>query len=432
MNIELDRTKKYLLAVSGGIDSMVLLHWYGQNKIKFSVAHCNFSLRGNESDEDENLVKSYCQDLDIPFFTKKFDTEYYAQSHSLSIQESARVLRYTYFDELLNSHDFDFLVTAHHLDDNIETVLFHFLRGTGLKGLTGIPKLNSKIIRPLLFIEKSSIINYAKQYLVPFRNDSSNLKNEYTRNKLRNEIIPQLEIIFPTLKQNLAKNIVRFHETNEIYENAIRSLTKKLIEKRGKDFYIPILKLKNYTPLQTITYELIKPFQFSFEHAIELLKLLDSQSGVFIENREYKIVKNRNFFIITKIETIESEMILIDKDDSKISTSDFDLIFKAVSHVEKKGAPDLSNEFIDADQLQYPLQLRKWKQGDYLYPLGMLKKKKVSRVLIDAKISLPEKDRVWVLESNKKIVWIVGLKLDNRFKIVENTKRILSLQCVKK
>ncbi len=426
------KEKTYLLAVSGGIDSMVMAELFLKHELKFSVAHCNFSLRGEESDGDEILVRIWCDKNKIPFFVKRFETALYAKQHSISIQESARALRYAFFNELLKIHNIDFIATAHHRDDNIETVFFHFLRGTGIKGLTGIPEMNQHIVRPLLHIPKKEIVAYATEYSIEFRNDSSNKKDKYTRNKLRNTILPLITETFPSLNENMAGNIARFNEVNEIYQYAIAIITKKIIEKRGKDFYIPILKLKNSSPIQTITYELIKPFQFNFEQSIALLKLMESQTGSYVQSKTHKIIKNRDFFIITELNNTESEMVLIDAKDTVISCADFDLNFKALSEENRDTAKESLIEMIDADVLQYPLLLRKWRQGDYLYPLGMTKKKKVARVLIDAKISLPEKEKIWVLESDKKIVWIIGIKLDNRFKLHANTKNMLQVHCIKK
>jgi len=426
-----DNNKTYLLAVSGGVDSMVMADLFRKQGFSIHVAHCNFSLRGEESDLDEQLVKNWCENNQIPFHTKRFDTTAYAAEHSLSIQECARELRYAFFYKLLETEKTDLIVTAHHVDDNIETLLFHFLRGTGIQGLTGIPAKGDRLVRPMLHITKENILQYAMEFSVPFRNDSSNLKETYTRNKIRHSVVPFLEERFPNMKHTLADNINRFKDVNEIYQNAISSILKKLIEKRENDLYIPILKLKKTTPLQTITYELIKPFQFNFQQAVELLKLMDGQSGTYIQSSTHKIIRDRDFFIITALDTPQSGFILIEKETERVRCRNFELIFKPNSGEKKEINTDPNTEMVDASLLKYPLILRTWKQGDYLYPFGMDKKKKVARVLIDAKLSLPEKEEVWVLESERKIVWIIGIKPDNRFRVTEKTKTILHLQCFK-
>ncbi len=431
MKLELNKQKKYLLAVSGGVDSMVLGDLFLKNQYSFSVAHCNFQLRGEESDGDEALVANWCKLNHIHFLVKKFKTIDFANNHKLSIQAAARELRYSFFYELVEAEKIDFIVTAHHQDDNIETVLFHFFRGSGLLGLTGIPSENNKILRPFLDFSKEIIQKYAVDHQILFREDSSNQKQDYTRNKLRNDIIPKLNDIIPNFKNNIAQNIKRLGAANEIYNQQINQYRKKLIEQRGKDFYIPILKLKHVTPLSTILYELLKPFGINFMQTEQALLLFESESGRYIENGTYRILKNRNFLIITEKNTQASEMILIEKEQREVLTSEFLLQLETKSaehfHISKEA---LTCQ-IDASLLEYPLILRRWRLGDYMYPLGMKKKKKVARILIDQKISNHEKEKIWVLESNKKIVWLLGLKIDDRFKVRFGTKEIKIIQLIK-
>lgn len=428
---DIDTKKKYLLAVSGGIDSMVMCDVFLQNKITFGVAHCNFQLRGEESDGDENLVKEWCEKNNISFFTKKMGTKQYADENKLSIQVAARELRYHFFYELIEKESFDFIATAHHQNDNIETVLFHFFRGTGIQGMTGIPSKNNKTSRPLLHISKKEIISYAQENKIAYRDDSSNQKTDYTRNKLRNDIIPQLEEIFPAFKNNIARNIARFHDVNMLYREQADRYKKKLLEQRGKDFFIPLMKLKHVNPLSTILYELLKPFGFSFEQSEQAVLLIESETGHMIENATHRLFKNRNFFIITEKNTIASEIILIENDAENIHTADFELIFKTEAQDNFQLQKDFSVCQADQNLLEFPLILRKWRQGDYMYPLGMKKKKKVSRILIDMKIPLHEKENTWVIESNKKIVWLAGLKMDERFKVAPATNKIFIIHLKK-
>jgi tRNA(Ile)-lysidine synthase len=426
MNLkQIHKDKKYLLAVSGGVDSMVMCDLFLKTNVKFAVSHCNFQLRNEASDLDEDLVKSWCIKNDISCYVKKMDTLAYVNKHNTSIQVAARELRYGFFNELLNVLQFDFIATAHHQDDTIETVLFHFFRGTGIQGMTGIPAVNGNVIRPMLHCEKIEIIEYANSNKIAYRDDASNKKNDYTRNKLRNIIIPQLEEFFPGFKNNMSQNIVRLNEVNEIYSTQINVYKKKFIEQRGKDFYIPILKLKLQHTLSTILYELLKPFQFSFDQSQQVLQMIDSQTGSIVENEFYRIIKNRNFFILTEKNTKQTDLILIETSDKKVELKDFDL---KIVHKEKSNfvlQTDESYCQVDFSQLEYPLLLRKWREGDYMYPLGMDKKKKIARILIDAKVPLNEKENCWVLESNKKIVWLVGMKIDNRFKYTKQTNKIV-------
>lgn len=421
----LNKSKKYLLTVSGGPDSMVMADMFLKQQINFIVAHCNFQLREIDADLDEELVKKWCAKNYIKCFVKKADTKQFMLDNSCSVQIAAREIRYQFFEDICQQENIEFIATAHHQDDNIETTLFHIFRGTGLQGLQGIPVENKKIIRPILHLSKKEILDYASNNNIEFRDDKSNFKEDYTRNKLRLNIIPQLEEMFPNFKGNIAQNIERMKETNEIYQFQIETYRKKLIEKRGADFYIPILKLKLTNPIQTILYELLKPFHFSFEQSLEVLKLIESQTGCLVENQTHKVIKNRNFFIVTEKSVNHSEILLIEKTNKAITTSDFEMKISTIQKEKFILNKNNSSCSIDANLLAFPLILRKWKQGDYLYPFGMTKKKKVSKVLIDAKIPLHEKEKIWVLESDKKIIWIVGLKTDNRFRITEKTKEVL-------
>ena len=314
----LNKAKKYLLAVSGGIDSMVMADLFLQQQLEFSVAHCNFQLREEDSNLDEQLVIDWCIKNNIDYFIKRVDAKEYCAQHKCSIQVGAREIRYAFFDEICADKNIDFIVTAHHQDDTIETTLFQFFRGTGIQGLTGIPARNQKIIRPLLSYSKQQILDYAAKFKVAFREDKSNLKQDYSRNKMRLHIIPQLEELYPAFKNNIANNIHRMTEVNEIYLQQIKNYKKKLIEQRGKDFYIPILKLKTITPLATILFELIKEFHFSYDQTLQVLQLLERQTGSLVASQTHQIIKNRNFLIVTEKNTQLSELILMDEGNTKI------------------------------------------------------------------------------------------------------------------
>jgi tRNA(Ile)-lysidine synthase len=424
----LNKAKKYLLAVSGGIDSMVMADLFLQQQLEFSVAHCNFQLREEDSNLDEQLVIDWCIKNNIDYFIKRVDTKEYCAQHKCSIQVGAREIRYAFFDEICADKNIDFIVTAHHQDDTIETTLFQFFRGTGIQGLTGIPARNQKIIRPLLSYSKQQIVDYAAKFQVAFREDKSNLKQDYSRNKMRLHIIPQLEELYPAFKNNIANNIHRMNEVNEIYLQQIKNYKKKLIEQRGKDFYIPILKLKTITPLATILFELIKEFHFSYDQTLQVLQLLERQTGSLVASQSHQIIKNRNFLIVTEKNTQLSELILMDEGNTKIETQDFVMKLKSIRADKFEINKGLKYCAIDAKLIEFPLLLRKWRTGDYLYPFGMTKKKKLSKVLIDAKIPLHEKETIWVVESNKKIVWVVGVKSDNRFRVSEKTQNVLCFE----
>lgn len=427
MELKLERLQlNYLLAVSGGMDSMILCDLFLKQNLKFAVAHCNFQLRGEDSLLDEQFVEAWCEKQSIRFFVQRFNTNEYAEQHNLSIQVAARELRYAYFEKLQEEEKFDAVVTAHHQDDNIETTLFHFFRGTGIKGLTGIPYKNESILRPILHVKQSEMLLYAKEYEIAYRQDISNLKQDYTRNKIRLSVIPTLEETFPTLKQNIAQNIERLSQVYSIYQQQIETYKKILLEKRGKDFYIPILKLKLLQAQETILYEILKPFEFSFQQACQVLQLTERQSGTHVDTAQHRAIRHRNFIVITELESTASEQILITADTNQIVTSDFTLQIKQVDATGFKLTPSKLECHVDAKELEYPMLLRKWRQGDYMYPFGMTKKKKIARILIDAKVPLHEKEHIWVIESNQKIIWIVGLKTDNRYRIKPQTETIVS------
>ena len=432
MELKLDKNKKYLLAVSGGIDSMVMCHIFLKNNFVFAVAHCNFMLRETDSDLDELLVRNWCEKNNISCFVKKIDTKKYIEENKLSIQVGARKIRYDFFEDIILTEKIHHIVSAHHADDNIETMLFHLSRGSGINGLRGIPSANKHIIRPLLAMSKKEIIEYAKGNEIQFREDSSNAKTDYTRNKIRHEMIPQMEEIFPDLRKNILHSIENLQDAYEIYSQQIETYRKKLVEKRGQDFYIAIRKLIHVRPLNTVIYELLKPFGFSFEQSLSALKLIDSESGSFLENEKYRFIKDRNFFIITEKNTEASDLILIEKNTKKVSTNSFDLKINVLAKEKFHLQKEETIAQLNADELQFPFILRRWKTGDYMYPLGMKKKKKISRILIDAKIPLHEKENIWVVESDKKIIWIVGIKIDERYKVRDVSKSVLEMRVQKK
>lgn len=427
LNIDIsifDKKKKYLLAVSGGVDSMAMLHFFHSKNFNIVVAHCNFQLRGEDSNADELAVIDWCKTQDILCVTKKFDTQAIVLKEKKGIQEVARQLRYEFFNKVMKQYECDYLFTAHHQDDQVETVLFRFMRGTGIKGLTGIPFWNQHIMRPMLHINKDEILHYAHSNNIPYREDSSNVKTDYSRNKIRLEILPFLQKYFPAISNNIAHNASRMQEAYTIYEQQIANYKKKLISKRESEWYIPIKKLKCKNPIHTICFELIAPFGFHFEQAKQLIEMMNSESGKYIENDEYRILKDKAFFIIASKNSLQATMIEIYNDEKEISTAHFSLKINTASAQNYVLQNEEKVAQLDISKLEFPLILRKWKQGDYMYPLGLNKKKKIAKILIDKKIPQAEKEKVWVIESNKKIVWLVGLCIDHRYRMQNNTKEI--------
>ena len=435
---------KLILAVSGGIDSVVLCELCKQAGYDFIIAHCNFQLRGEESERDEKFVKDLAEKYKVETKVKKFDTEKFAEENKMSIQEAARVLRYEWFDELVNGelsivnrktepniHHSPFtihLLTAHHADDNAETALMNFCRGTGLHGLTGIPLSYEHIRRPMLSFTREEILQFAKENKLEFVEDSSNLSSKYTRNFFRNEIIPAISKVFPQVNENLIDNINRFKEIEKLYKFAVNDIKKKLVKEKGNEWHIPVKQLMSYGN-RALIYEVINDFGFTEKQIEEVIKLAESESGKYIDSPSlhYRIIKHRHWFIISPYNSTGSETIIIEQDNKKVSFEQGVLEFEQLQTTNHK--PQTSNNIacLDAKNICYPFILRKWKQGDYFYPLGMKKKKKLSRFFIDQKLSKTEKEKAWVIEMDKKIIWVVGKRIDERFKVTEKTKTVLKI-----
>lgn len=428
-----NKKDKLLIAVSGGIDSLVLCELCFQSGFDFSIAHCNFQLRGIESDEDEMLVEELGKKYGVIVYKKKIDIAKYIADHNANIQIAARELRYQWFNELIDAKKeahLKYILTAHHANDNIETVLMNFLKGTGISGLQGIQSNNAgignRIIRPLLFAKKETIVSFAMQHKLSWREDSSNESIKYTRNYFRNELIPSIKKVYPQVEENILKNIERFKEVHELYNIAVKQIVDKIIVRKGAELHFPILKLLKAPALNTILYEIFKSSGFSVQQIPEIIKLCDSDSGKFILSDTHRVIKNRQWIILSPINASDLNLYLIEEGVQQIQFQGNRLLIE-----NKKDNNDIifdqSIAQIDSSFIHYPMVLRKWKQGDYFYPLGMNKKKKVSRFLIDNKLSLIEKENIWVVESNKKIVWVVGWRIDDRCKIYPGTKSTVQL-----
>ncbi len=430
-----------LLAVSGGADSVALCELCFQVGFHFEIAHCNFQLRGEESDRDEKFVRELGEKYWTKVFVKKFETKEYAEEKRISIQVAARELRYEWFEELLSNYEpltlnlqpSTWLITAHHANDNIETLLMNFFKGTGIKGLQGILPKQGKLIRPLLFAKREEIEFFNKENELAFVEDSSNTSDKYTRNYFRHQLIPSVQKAFPRAEENLINNLERFREIEILYQQSIQLHKKKLLEQKGNEIHIPVLKLLKSEPLKTILYEIIKDFDFTAHQTDEVVNLLKSESGKYISSATHKIIKNRSWLVIAPVNTLEANHILINEGDIEVEFEPGKIKLKIKNH-ELNTTSNIgyrtSNMIatLDAANITFPLLLRKWKQGDYFYPLGMQKKKKLNRFFIDQKMSITDKEKIWVIESNKRIIWIIGRRIDDRFKITDKTKKTLTIE----
>lgn len=415
----------FLLAVSGGVDSIVLCELSKQAGLNYSIAHCNFRLRGGESERDEMFVRKLGEKYEVDVYVKQFETTTYAEEKKLSIQEAARELRYQWFKELRIEKGFTYTLLAHHANDNVETVLMNFFRGTGLEGLTGmdVHSSYSHCLRPMLSFKREDIETFAKENNLQWVEDSSNTSNKYTRNFFRNELLPQLKKIYPDVENNLSDNIQRFTKTNLLYKKLLDDFKTKLCKYKKDEVWIPVQQLMQWAHTALI-YEIIKEYGFGEKQVYEVIKLTNSDSGRFIENGDHRLIKHRNWFIITKKRTAGST-VAIDEYERQVDFEGGKLKIDRVSIDQFKLDKDGPIAQLDAKETAFPLLLRKWKQGDYFYPLGLKKKKKVARYLIDKKTPLHQKENIWVIESNKKIIWVVGQRIDDRFKVSEKTKEVL-------
>lgn len=420
---------KLLIAVSGGVDSVVLCELCQQGGYTFEIAHCNFQLRGDESSRDEKFVQALGAKYNVKVWINHFDTTAYAASKKISIQEAARELRYGWFNELLadGRNGLSFLLTAHHLDDSIETSMMNFFKGTGIAGLRGILPQQGKIIRPLLFAGKQDLHDFARDHFLQWVEDSSNGSDKYTRNYFRHQVIPFIQKIYPGAEKNLAQNLGRFRDTELLYHQALAGHKKKLLTVKGNEVQIPVLKLQQAVPFATILYEIISDFGFSSSQTGEVAALLESGSGRYVQSPTHRIIRNRAWLIIVPIKTEEASVVPVDQPGLYHFPAG-SLLLERQPVKELKAAVSMNIACVDAAAIHFPLVLRPWKTGDYFYPLGMQKKKKLARFFIDQKLSLPEKENTWVLEMNNKIIWVVGRRIDDRFKIKEGTKEIVKIE----
>lgn len=412
---------KLLLAISGGIDSMVLLHLCKASNFEIAVAHCNFQLRGEESNEDERFVTEQCKKLNIFLFLTHFDTDDYADKQKQSIQVAARNLRYDFFHSILIGNGYDYILTAHHLNDSLETFLINFTRGTGLEGLTGIPQQNDKIVRTLLPFSKMDIEEYAVKNGITWREDSSNLTEKYQRNKYRHSVVPILQEQNINLLQSFQNTLEYLKQAQSMVEDASRLVYDKVVvEEDAIKISLPrLLAFPNY---KAYLHHWLADFGFTAWD--DIYNLVHAQSGKQVLSENYILLKDRNYLILfPKKNEDQLEQYLVKKNQTevkfplKLSLCNIDDILNA----------EATTIFVDEEKLTFPLVIRKWKEGDVIFPIGMKGSKKLSKYFKDEKYSLFDKANTWLLCSNNQIVWIIGKRQDERFKVTEETTKILKI-----
>jgi len=418
------------LACSGGIDSVVLATLLHRMNQPFEILHCNFNLRGDESKRDEDFVRALAQSMDVPCHVQSFDTEAAIKTIGKGVQEVARILRYGWFDKVIEvrkkANKNTYLLTAHHADDQAETIAMNFFRGTGIAGMHGMQLKAGNLIRPLLFATRAEILDFAQSNAIAWVDDSSNMQDNYSRNHFRHHVIPQVEKIFPAVTQNLLDNAKRFSEIEIIYRKQIERIKAGLIMHQGQSLAIPVNKLSAMSPIDTIMFEVFRDFGFSAHQVPEIKKLFDAISGKSVSSNSHRVLRNRNWLLVDPIEENIHEIIVIEEGDETVS---FNNRLLQIKKYDGNRVPDedANHAWIDLSTVTFPLLLRPWKPGDYFYPLGMRKKKKVAKLLTDLKLSLAEKENQWVVESDKKIIWVVGRRIDDRFKLSASSQKIMSI-----
>lgn len=447
-NALVGKSDRLLLACSGGLDSVVLAHLLKRCGYVFELLHCNFNLRGDESKRDELFVRTLADTFGVRVRVQSFDTHAEMKATGKGVQETARELRYNWFKAVAaevetenDVHAADsgnkkkksptWILTAHHADDLAETMAMNFFRGTGLAGLHGIREKTDMFLRPMLFATRAEILAYAKHLGIDWVEDSSNSSIDYTRNSFRLRVFPEVETLFPAARQNLIANAKRFEEAEFLYRIQVEKIKSRLLEKKDKVFSVAVNKLKAVKPLDTIMHEVFGEFGFSAAQVPEIKKLFDAESGKWMASSTHRILRNRAWLLIEPLEVRHQLVHVVEEGTTRIVLEDAVIDF---SNIHRSVEPDADphHAWIDAAELRYPLLVRPWKQGDYFYPLGMKRKKKLSRFLIDLKLSAFEKESIHVIESDKRIVWVIGKRIDNRFRIGSATQNTVLIKYCKR
>ena len=427
---------KVLLAVSGGMDSVSMCHFFHQSGIEFGIAHCNFKLRGNDADQDSRFTKNLASDLQVPFFSVEFDTKKTAAERKISIQVAARDLRYEWMEKIRAEHKYRSVATAHHTNDSLETFMINFVRGSGIKGLMGIPIKNDHIIRPLLCFTREEIEQWVMFCNIKYREDATNQEVKYTRNKIRHQVVPVLKEINPGIYKSFRSVQTIFEQTDDLIRHFIKEISKKAVSKHQNKILIQIDKVLEYPSLPLILYELLNPYGFNPPIVQDISKHLKSQPGKLFYSPTHTCLLDRDVLIVEPADhkTIckEERVYTIQENTLQIMLPD------GILEGEKKTVPvntsfitQPNEAYFDAKTLSFPLIVRHPQKGDYFYPLGLSGKKKISDLLTDLKIPRTQKQNVWLVTSGEQIIWVMGYRTDNRFRCKKNTKQFFHFKFTK-
>lgn len=413
--------KKLLIACSGGLDSVVLTYLIKELDCEMALAHCNFSLRGRESDADEMFVIGLAKTLEIPVFVETFDTKRFSAEHKISIQMAARELRYTWFAEIRNNFNYDYVLTAHHLDDDLETFFINLSRGTGLNGLTGIQEKNDKTMRPLLHFSREEILKYAEKNHIKWREDSSNQNTDYLRNKLRLRVLPEFKKANEALLKNFRKTQQNLRASQNLIEDYMALVYNLAVTEAADSYKINIQKIRELPHTEALLYELLRGFGFTEWNDVS--DLLDAQTGKQLFSKTHQLLKNRDELLLSEI---SKNTLAVEYEVPRTGINfPITLIIKPSKYI---GETEKNLIYVASEKLDFPLKIRRWQRGDSFQPFGMAGSKKLSKFFKDEKIPRTEKYSIWLLLSGEKIVWVIGHRMDERFKVTEKTQKIVKIE----
>jgi tRNA(Ile)-lysidine synthase len=417
------KDKKLVIAISGGIDSVVLTQLLSVLNFDITLAHCNFNLRNTASDLDAIFVEELAKKLNIHCFTTSFATEKIAKENKESTQITARKLRYTWFQEIIETHNFDYILTGHHADDNLETFLINLTRGSGLDGFTGIPEINGNIVRPLLRFSRAEISAYAIENKIAWREDQSNASIKYIRNKIRHKILPVLKEINPSLLDTFSKTVAHLKESTQIINDRIEDVIRQVVIKEQGVTKFRVAKIQQLSDPKAYVYPLFKAYNFT--EFKDIYNLLSAQSGKQVFSKTHVLLKDRDFLILSKRENLSEHQkaqevtFYISENASEITAP----VHLTLEEVTEQSIQNKNTIYVSKVSLKFPLIVRKWKNGDYFHPTGMLGKKKLSKYFKDEKLSLLEKNNTWLLcNNNDAVIWIINRRQDSRFKVKSDSE----------
>ena len=416
-----------LLAISGGVDSVVMSALFHQAKLNFAIAHCNFGLRGVASDQDEVWVRTLAQQYKVDFYAHSFDVSTYAKTKGISIQMAARTLRYAWFQQLCTQYGFEKVSTAHHHNDSLETVLLHLTKGTGIAGIRGIQPAQGRYIRPLLFTDKAAILKYAQKEGLSWREDYSNNQDTYSRNLIRNQVVPWLKKLNPSLETTSKRTLERLTQVEAIFNEKLATIRQEICYHQGGDYYIAINVIRDKPWASVVTWELLKSFGFNFVQIQDLLAHKHA-SGTMVESKSHRLYVDREHWIVTTYAEPNTQSYVIDTTTQYLTIPPHTLQCSSRRRHQYTIVANNNVAALDRAQLRFPLVVRKWQPGDAFYPLGMQRQKKLSDFFIDNKISRPHKAQTWVVTSGGEIVWVMGYRIDNRFRVTDSTNQVYEMQ----